>query len=305
MVKVHTKKRTVRRYAKNPVITGEMMPYNCRGVFNSTAVKHEGRYYMVLRAEGYNLRDTFWLAESADGYSWTIGEQIPMPETEEYRQFGHNQYDPRITKIGDTYYMTFCVHGGAVRMGLMSSTDMRSFRWEGFISGNGFRNTVLFPEKVDGLYTALERPNAEGEIWLTQSPDLRFWGNQKLVLTSGGVSWGWHKIGPCGTPIRTDKGWLIVFHGVQCACDYEYIYHTGIMLTRLDRPWEVIRVGDEPILSPEEPFELIGHVPNVVFASSQIVEDDGSVKLYYGASDRYQCVADTSIAELLEAALER
>lgn len=305
MVKIHPKKRTVRRYAKNPIVTGDMMPFSCRGVYNSSAVKHDGKYVMVLRAEGYNLRDTFWLAHSVDGYDWTVGAQIPMPDTEEYRRIGDNQYDPRLTKIGDTFYMTLCVHGSQVRMGLMKSKDLVEFEWCGFITGNGFRNTVLFPEKIQGSYAALERPNAEGEIWYTESPDLVFWGRQQLVLSSGQVGWGWHKIGPCGSPIRTQKGWLIVFHGVQLICGTQFIYHAGVMLTELAAPWKVIRVGDEPILSPEEPYELGGHAPNVVFASSQIVEDDGSVKLYYGASDRYQCVADTSVEELLVAALER
>ena len=305
MVIVHPKKRIVTRYAGNPIVTGEMMPFSCRGVYNSSAIKHDGRYVMVLRAEGYNLRDTFWLSSSKDGYQWEIGDMIPMPDTPEYREFGDNQYDPRLTKIGDIYYMTFCVHGKAVRMGLMSSRDLKTFKWEGFITGNGYRNTVLFPEKFNGLYTALERPNAEGEIWLTQSPDLKFWGNQKLLITSGNTSWGWHKVGPCGTPIKTPKGWLIIFHGVQTICQYEFIYHAGVMLTDLAEPWKVIRVANEPILTPELPYELTGHAPNVVFASSQIVEDDGRVKIYYGASDRYQCVADTTVDLLLEAALLR
>ncbi len=305
MVKVHSKKSIVTRYAHNPIITGEMMPFNCRGVFNSSAAKHQDRYVMVLRAEGFNLRDTFWRAESEDGYHWQIGDMIAMPDDDEYRRFGENQYDPRITRIGDTYYMTFCVHGQAVRMGLMSSKDLVDFRWEGFISGNGFRNTVLFPEKIGGLYTALERPNSAGEIWITQSPDLVFWGKQRLLLRPGEVGWGWHKVGPCGTPIKTRSGWLIVFHGVQVVCDYEWIYHAGVLLSDLERPWQLISKGDEPILSPMEPYELSGHAPNVVFASSQIVEDDGSVKLYYGASDRYQCVGDTSVELLLEAALGR
>jgi predicted GH43/DUF377 family glycosyl hydrolase len=307
MTMIHSKKRILKRYEKNPIITGEMMPFNCRGVFNSSAVKHGGRYLMILRAEGFNLRDTFWLAESPNGYDgWTIADKmIPLPEAPEYKECGDNQYDPRITKIGDTYYITFCVHSTDVRMGLMSTLDFKTFKWERFITGSGFRNTVLFPEKVNGLYTALERPNESGDIWLTQSPDLKFWGQQKPVLRYRNVPWAWGKIGPCGTPIRTAKGWLIIFHGVQVICGYEYIYHAGVMLTDLNEPWKLIRMGNEPILSPELPFELAGHAPNVVFASSQIVEDDGSVKVYYGASDRYQCVADTTVDLLLEAALER
>ena len=304
MVKIHPKKQILKRYKKNPVITGEMMPYSCRGVFNSTAVRHKDKYVMVLRAEGFNLRDSFWLAESKDGYGWKIGEMIPLPETDEYKATTHNQYDPRLTLIGDTYYMTFCAHGQAVRMGLMTSRDLKKFKWQGFISGNGYRNTVLFPEKINGRYMALERPNVAGQIWLTQSKDLKFWGEQQPVLM-GGVGWAWEKLGPCGTPIKTDKGWLIIFHGVQTICEYEFIYHAGVMLTDLKQPWKIIRVGDEPILSPMEPYELAGHAPNVVFASSQVVEEDGSVKVYYGAADRYQCVADTTVDLLLEAALER
>jgi predicted GH43/DUF377 family glycosyl hydrolase len=307
---INSKKTIVKRYSKNPIITTDLIPYSCRGVYNSSVAKYNGRYYMVMRCEGYNLLDFFMVAESPNGYdNWKIkGDVVPMPDTEEFRIFGHNYYDPRITKIGDIYYITFCCHGDDARMALLSTPNFEEFKFEGFITGSGFRNTVLFPEKIDGLYTALERPNSIGSIWLTQSPDLKFWGNQKLVVSAGKHSvgvWGISKIGPCGTPIKTDKGWLIIFHGVQTICDYEYLYHAGVLLTELDNPSKVIRVGTEPIMSPEELYELAGHAPNVVFASSQVVEDDGSVKLYYGAADRYQCVADTSIDLLLEAALYR
>lgn len=305
-----SKKTIVRRYDKNPVITNDLIPFSCRGVYNSSAVKLNGKYYMVLRCEGYNLLDYFMVAVSDDGYAWRLESDKPiaMPETEEFKIYGHNYYDPRVTRIDDTFYMTFCCHADDARMALMKTKDFKTFDWVGFITGSGFRNTVLFPEKIDGLYTALERPNSIGSIWMTQSPDLKFWGQQKEVVSAGkhtvGV-WGISKIGPCGTPIKTKKGWLIVFHGVQTICDYEYLYHTGVMLTELNNPSKVIRIGHEPILSPEMPYELTGHAPNVVFASSQIVEEDGSVKLYYGASDRYQCVADTTVDLLLEAALHR
>ncbi|RPJ78267.1 MAG: hypothetical protein EHM20_04295 [Alphaproteobacteria bacterium] len=190
-------------------------------------------------------------------------------------------------------------------MAMMSSKDMRQFKFEGFISGIGFRNTVLFPEKINGLFTALERPNILPEIWVTQSPDLKFWGNQRLLMTQHQCSFGWGKIGPCGTPIKTDKGWLIIFHAVSVVCDYEYVYNAGVALADLKEPWKLIRVGDECIMTPEMPYENAGHTPNCVFASSHVVEDDGSIKIYYGASDRYQCVAETTIADLLDVALNR
>jgi predicted GH43/DUF377 family glycosyl hydrolase len=307
MRKIYSKQRPVRRFHANPIITNDMLPFNCRGVFNSAVVKHEDRYIMVLRCEGYNFYNFFCLAESPNGYDqWTIGEPIPMPEDDpEFVKYTRVQYDPRITKIGDMYYITFCCHADEARMGMMSSPDMKNFKWEGFITGIGFRNTVLFPEKVNGLYTALERPNGIGEIWTSQSPDLKFWGNQKRMMSKGDCTFGWGKIGPCGTPIKTDKGWLIIFHAVSVVCDYEYVYNAGVALVELENPQTIIRVGDECILTPELPFENGGHTPNCTFASSHVVEPDGSIKLYYGASDRYQCVADTSVAELLEIALER
>lgn len=307
---INSKKEVVKRYARNPIITNDLIPYSCRGVYNSSAVKYNGKYYMVLRCEGYNLLDYFMVAVSSNGYDdWKIyGDIIPMPDTEEFKFFGHNYYDPRVTQIGDIFYITFCCHADDARMALMSTKDFENYQWEGFITGSGFRNTVLFPEKINGLYTAFERPNSIGSIWMTQSPDLKYWGQQKLVLSAGKHSvgvWGISKIGPCGTPIKTNKGWLIIFHGVQTICDFEYLYHAGVMLTELNDPSKVIRVGTEPIMSPETVYEMTGHAPNVVFASSQVVEEDGSVKLYYGASDRYQCVADTSIELLLDAALNR
>jgi predicted GH43/DUF377 family glycosyl hydrolase len=304
--RVFAKWRPVRRYAGNPIITADLVPFACRGIYNSSVVKHEDRYVMVLRCEGYNFYNFFCLAESSNGYDgWKIGEIVELPKDAEYKKYTRVQYDPRITKIGDTYHMTFCCHGSDARMGHMTSQDMRSFKWEGFITGTGFRNTVFFPEKVNGLYTALERPNALGEIWVTQSPDLKFWGNQRLLMDKGKCSFGWGKIGPCGTPIKTSEGWLIIFHAVSVVCEYEFLYHAGVALARLDDPSALIRVGDECILTPEMPYENAGHTPNCVFASSHVVEPDGSIKLYYGASDRYQCVADTSVAELLEVALRR
>jgi len=304
--RVFSKWRPVRRYKNNPIITADMVPFACRGIYNSSVVKHGDRYVMVLRCEGYNFYNFFCVAESPNGYDrWKIGDIIPMPDDPEYRRYARVQYDARVTQVGDTYYMTFCCHASDARMGLMTSRDMRTFKWEGFITGTGFRNTVFFPEKIDGLFTALERPNALGEIWVTQSPDGKFWGNHRLLMEKGQCSYGWGKIGPCGTPIRTKEGWLIIFHAVSVVCDYEYLYHAGVCLSRLDQPAELIRVGDECILTPEAPYENAGHTPNCVFASSHVVEPDGSIKLYYGAADRYQCVADTSVGELLEVALRR
>lgn len=306
MKRIYSKKQIVRRYDKNPIITAEMMPFNCRGVFNSSVVKVDDRYVMVLRCEGYNFYNFFVLAESNNGVdNWVIGDIIPLPEDKQYKEYARIQYDPRITKVDDTYYITYCAHNEEARMALLSSKNMKEFKYEGFISGPGFRNTVIFPEKLNGNFIALERPNAIGEIWVTQSPDLKYWGNQHRLMHQDDCSFGWGKIGPCGTPIKTEKGWLIIFHAVSVVCDYEYIYNAGVALADLNEPWKLIRVADECIMTPEMPYENAGHTPNCIFASSHVVEEDGTVKIYYGASDRYQCLAETSVDELLDVALNR
>jgi predicted GH43/DUF377 family glycosyl hydrolase len=306
MNRVYPKNNRVRRYENNPIITTDLVPFSCRGIFNSAVIKHEGRYLMVMRCEGYNFYNFFALAESPNGVdNWKYVRELPIPDDPEYKKFARVQYDPRITKIGDTYYFTFCCHWDDARMGLMSTKDWESFEWMGHITGPGFRNTVLFPEKIDGLYTALERPNHLGEIWVTRSPDLKFWGKQQPLMNKGQCSFGWGKIGPCGTPIRTDKGWLILFHAVSVMCDYEYIYHAGVLMAELDNPSKLIRVADECILTPEMPYENYGHTPNCVFASSHVVEPDGEIKIYYGASDRYQCLAFSTVDELVDMALNR
>ena len=306
MKKIFSKFQAVERYEKNPIITADDVPFNVRGVFNSSVAKFRDRYMMILRCEGYNFYNFFVLAESPNGIdNWTVKDPIPLPETEEYKQFARVQYDPRITKVGETYYITFCCHGEEARMGLMSTEDFEDFKWIGFITGPGFRNTVLFPEKIDGNFMALERPNSIGEIWTTRSPDLRYWGDHELMMKQSECTFGWGKIGPSGTPIRTSMGWLIIFHAVSVVCDYEYLYHAGVCLTDLENPSKLIRVGQECILTPEKPYENYGHTPNCVFASSHVVEDDGSIKIYYGASDRYQCVAFSTIDKLLEVALKR
>jgi len=304
--KIYTKHTPVKRYEKNPILDKESLDINVRGIFNSSVAKYKNKYIMVLRCEGYNFYNFFVLAESPNGIDqWKIGKELPLPKDEEYAKFARVQYDPRITKIDDTYYITFCCHGSEARMGMVTTKDFENFEWKGFITGPGFRNTVLFPEKIDDYFVALERPNALGEIWVTRSPDLTFWGLQEPLIDKSQVTFGWGKIGPCGTPIKTKEGWLIIFHGVSVVCDYEYLYHAGVLLADLKNPSKLIRVADECILTPEELYENVGHTPNCIFASSHVVEDDGSIKIYYGASDRYQCVAFSDVDTLLDMALNR
>ena len=166
------------------------------------------------------------------------------------------------------------------------------------------RNAVLFPEKIDGEYWMLHRPQntmstSNGNIWISSSPDLKYWGNCRVVAKPEQY-WENKKIGPAAPPIKTEEGWLIVYHGVFPHSN-GVNYGGGVMLLDLEKPWKVIGRCADPILYVKETYEMIGQVPNVVFPGAVIPESDGTVKIYYGGADYVQCVATATMADLIAA----
>jgi len=304
----------VERYSGNPILTGADFPEDSgvRRVFNSGVCKFRNRYVMACRAEDAALRNYIWLADSDDGYAF-VPRKAPVavpsndPEFAEYTAGMY--YDPRITEIEGTYYLMHAAHSGhGCRLSLLQTTDFESFRWLGLVSEPDNRNGVLFPEKIGGLYARLDRPNTPsdmGDIWISYSPDLKFWGNSKCVLRNSAVRWAWSKIGPGAVPIRTTEGWLNIFHGVRTQCKAHYVYQLGVCLLDLEDPSKVLARSEEAILEPLTQYELVGQTPSVVFTSGAVVEDDGEVKLYYGGADTVQCVGITSIERLLQACRKR
>lgn len=302
-------KPVLRRSANNPILTGADFPASSgvKRVFNSGVIKHDGRYYMACRVEDGALRNRIWIAESTDGTSF---EPQPKPvalptDNPEFAEYTAGMYyDPRITRLDGAFYLVHAAHSGhGCRLSLVRSEDMRRFEWLGFISETDNRNGVLFPEKIDGLYARLDRPNtgdAFGDIWISYSPDLIFWGKSKCVLRNHQVRWAWTKIGPGAVPIKTKEGWLDIFHGVRTQCKSHYVYQLGVCLHDLNDPSIVVARAEEAILEPEMPYELVGQTPSVVFSSGAVVEDDGEVKVYYGGADTVQCVATTTVDELVE-----
>jgi beta-1,4-mannooligosaccharide/beta-1,4-mannosyl-N-acetylglucosamine phosphorylase len=212
-------------------------------------------------------------------------------------------------------------HG--VRGGVATcSPDFREFGIKS-ISVPDNRNMVIFPEQIelDGqkVYARLERPmpvygrhgRDRFDTWLSTSPDLVHWGNSKLVLGVEHVPWADDKIGPGAPPIKTDRGWLTTFHGVDRDDDnrgkngweakWTNRYAAGLMLLDLDRPWEVVGMCKTPLIAPETEWETSrGFRHNVIFPGGMIAEPDGTVKIYYGASDTVECLATAKIDDLLD-----
>jgi predicted GH43/DUF377 family glycosyl hydrolase len=227
-----------------------------------------------------------------------------LPATE-YEEFGVE--DPRITRLGDVFYVTYVAvsrHGAATA--LASTNDFRTFDRHGVVFYPENKDVVLFPEQIGGEYVALHRPNAatpftKPEIWLARSPDLVHWGRQE-VLPVASSTWETGRIGAGTPPIRTPRGWIEIYHGCrqERAESGVGVYSAGALLLGLDDPRRVIARSAEPILVPETDFEREGFVPNVVFPTG-IVERGDTVLVYYGAADTATAVVELSRRELLGA----
>ncbi|MEM2972138.1 MAG: glycoside hydrolase family 130 protein [Candidatus Bathyarchaeia archaeon] len=309
---LYPKKEIVKRYKGNPILTAKDMPYECSGIYNSGVVKFDGKYLMLCRVESIDISNYFIPAISEDGYHFKVRkEPIRLPKDEEFKKYTNQMiYDPRITEIDGVYYVLFAAHSSyGVRIGMLKTTDFEEFEFVDFISEPDNRNGVLFPEKINGLYVRLDRPllqNDHGDMWVSYSPDLIFWGKSKCVLVHGQHGgWFWKKVGAGVVPIKTKKGWLEIWHGVHVMAGYQYVYHLGVMLLDLNNPSKIVACAKAPILSPREPYERIGLTHNVVFTSGAILEEDGEVKIYYGGADTVQCVATAQLDDLIDACFNR
>ncbi|MGQ1786287.1 MULTISPECIES: glycoside hydrolase family 130 protein [unclassified Saccharicrinis] len=296
----------IERYKNNPILTKDDVPYPVATVHNAAVVKHLGLYIMIFRSHKLNGRSILGKATSTDGYCFKV-EDAPFMEPsaqgehKEYEAYGIE--DPRIVLMDNEYLITYSAYSKhGVRIGLAKTKDFETVERFTFITEADYRNVVIFPEKINGLYARLDRPHSEispWSIWISYSPDLKFWGESKLIMKPVQYHWDEMKIGPGATPIKTPRGWLNIYHGVFPTMDGS-VYRLGAALHDLGDPSKIIAVGDEWILQPEEQYELVGYVHNVVFCCGAIPEDDGSVKIYWGGADTVMCVGTANIESLVD-----
>jgi len=300
----------IRRYSGNPILTKADIPYPVETVHNAAVVKHGDEYIMLFRSHLRTGRSIIGLARSADGFKFTADpEPFITPAKEgsfaEFEEFGVE--DPRVTKVNDDYLITYSAYSrNGVRIALAKTTDFVELKRISLITQADYRNTVIFPEKFNGLYARLDRPHSEispWSIWITYSPDLVFWGESKLVMKPEPYHWDEMKIGPGAPPIKTDKGWLSIYHGVFETMDGS-VYRLGVALHDLTDPSKIIGVGDSWILQPEAPWEVTGYVHNVVFTCGAVPEPDGTVKIYWGGADTVMCVGEANLSDLVDLCLQ-
>lgn len=244
----------------------------------------------------------FRRARSRDGFHFEV-DLVPVLSAEDpLEAFGVE--DPRITRIGDTYWVNYtAVSSAGITTALASSKDLLNFERHGVIFSPPNRDVTLFPEQIRGRYWALHRPMPEDigspAIWLASSPDLLSWGGHRLVAAARPGKWDDLKIGGGAVPfpvqVRGKRAWLAVYHGVTAS---PLTYSLGALLLDGEDLGRVLGRSREPILFPEAPYERQGFFANVAFTCG-LTHDGDRVRIYYGASDGVTCVADLSLESIL------
>ena len=238
------------------------------------------------------------LARSRDGVVFTIDAQPALAPANLQEEFGCE--DPRLTRIGDTFYLAYtAVSRYGIGTALARSIDLRSFERLGVAFYPENRDVALFPERIDGQYLALHRPQPRHigppTMWLASSPDLQHWGNHRFLIAPRPGMWDSKRIGGGAVPFRVSDGWLELYHGV----DEADRYCLGAVLLDGAHPEQVLARSPQPFLEPEAPFEREGLLGNVVFTCGAVPLDDGRMRVYYGAADSVTGAADLDVTALL------
>ena len=320
-----------------PVLTCHHVPYESSLTFNA-GITHNGKEYVMLFRNDYGCDQYGWehgkrmkgtnigLATSQDGIAWTV---YPEPVFDLKSDEFERAYDPRITYLDGRYYICFAAdtkHG--VCGGICVTDDFRQYEILSMSTPDN-RNMVLFPERIHGNIVRLERPmpvysrrsqeemsharivgGERFDIWLSESPDMVYWGKSRLVLGCEQVPYCNSKIGPGAPPLKTDKGWLTIFHAVDTDETrgkngwepvWQKRYVIGIMLLDLENPSRILGMASRPLMVPEGPMETSGGFRNnALFPCGMIRAEDGMIRIYYSAADtvvRMACAREEDLID--------
>ena len=294
------------RYSQNPVIGRYHIP-SSNSIFNSAVVTYKDGFAGVFRCDDKNRRMTLHAGFSKDAIHWDINEETIRMECDD-KEVGEwvYGYDPRVCKIGEKYYVTWCngYHGPTI--GVAWTEDFKTFHQleNAFLPYN--RNGVMFPRKINGKFAMLSRPSDNGhtpfgDIYISYSPDMKYWGEHRCVMKVTPFpesAWQCTKIGAGSVPFLTEEGWLMFYHGVITTCN-GFRYSMGAAILDKDHPEKVLYRTRDYLLAPAAPYELQGDVPNVVFPCAAL-QDGERVAVYYGAADTVVGMAFGYISEIID-----
>jgi predicted GH43/DUF377 family glycosyl hydrolase len=275
-----------------------------------------GEYEKYISRIGY--------AYSIDGYNFNRSRETALAPAEEYEKYGIE--DPRIVEIDHQTYVSYVVLSNYVSQrpiastALATTTDFTNYKRLGIITSKGSDNkdVVLFPQNMSRqtsnttdsnviTYLFLHRPSTwigskygvdRPSIWLGEGNSLTKFEKHTLLIKPE-QQWEMLKVGAGPPPIKTRRGWLLIYHGV----DSNHVYRAGAALLDLSDPSKVLGRTRHPILEPKEPYEKNGDVNNVVFPTGTCVMD-GKLFVYYGAADKVCCVATADLENLVDHVLK-
>ncbi len=268
---------------------------------------------LIVRVEDRRGISHLGVARSANGVDgWTVAPEpllAPDPEIES-ECWGFE--DPRVVWVQELErWMITCTAYGpsGPAVYLATTTDFASVERVGLIRQPEDKNAAILPERVDGKWILFHRPittfgGSRGEIVLSRSDDFTSWSTPEQVLQPRrGAWWDSLRIGLGPPPMRTEHGWLVIYHGVRETVSGS-LYRVGLALTALEDPARVLHRAADWVLAPTEQYERVGDVPNAIFPCGLVhdVETD-DVRLYYGAADTTVCLATASLGDLVEAVL--
>lgn len=297
----------VKRFKHNPILTPNDVPYPVHTVHNAAMTRYGKKYIMLFRAHRDTGRSILGVAESDDGMHFTA-RNAPFLEackSGDYARYEKSVEDPRVTALDGVYFITYsCYSEYGVRIGLARTTDWKKVERVAMLTPLGFRNCALFPEQFDGKYLALFRPNNTNDssvpsVWIAESPDMIHWGNWREVLRPLPYHWDGEYVGPGAPPFKFGKYYVHIYHGVFPTAEGR-VYRLGVALHDAQDPYRVIAAGNRWIVSPEAPWEMVGYVHNVVFTCGAIPEKDGTVKIYWGGSDKVMCGGTARMQALVD-----
>lgn len=292
------------RYSCNPIIDRTFVK-GANSIFNSAIIKNGNEFAGIFRVDDKTLDKTLHFGVSSNGIDWDINNSpIMVTDIHSKQETTLKGYDPRIVKIEDTFYITWCNNYHGPTIGVAYTTDLVNFYQleNAFLPFN--RNGVLFPRKINDQYVMLSRPSDNGhtpfgDIFLSESPDIIHWGCHRHVMKAEG-GWSWTKVGAGPIPIETDEGWLLIYHGVQTTCN-GLIYSMGAAILDRENPSKVLYRSKPYILAPQTFYECVGDVPNVLFPCAALADQDtGRIAIYYGAADTVVALCFTEANLLIQ-----
>ncbi len=298
------------RHPSNPILTVDDWPYRANSVFNAGAVEIDGKTLLLVRVEDRRGISHLSVARSDDGVSnWKIDpEETFSADLDNHPEELWGVEDPRITFVPTTgeYLIAYTAYSETGPMVALARTrDFRKFERLGTIMPPEDKDAALFPVKFDGRWAMIHRPygaaseHIPAHMWISFSPDLKHWGDTRVLMRARrGGWWDANKIGLSPPPMETPSGWLILYHGVRKTAAGD-IYRLGAALLDRDDPTKVIRRSNEWVFSPQETYERVGDVGEVVFSCGWVRIDD-TIRLYYGAADTTIAMAQASVSELLD-----